>query len=185
MEKDYEVLESAVRQTFAGVVWSHKIQEKQADIFAKRFKRMELVKIAASSLTSVGIVSLLIIDEWLIKIASALVSFVSVFVSGFFKSFDLQTMVGQHKSAANNLLAVRDNISLLLLQIKLKKETTNVLFEKYETIMAGLAKVYADAPNTTDEAVDLARKALNVNMDNTFSDQEIDGFLPIGLRKEQ
>ena len=89
MEEDYGVLESAVRQTFAGVVWSHKIQEKQADILAKRFKRMELVKIAASSLTSVGIVSLLIIDEWLIKIASALVSFVSVFVSGFFKSFDL------------------------------------------------------------------------------------------------
>ena len=59
MEEDYGVLESAVRQTFAGVVWSHKIQEKQADIFAKRFKRMELVKIAASSLTSVGIVSLL------------------------------------------------------------------------------------------------------------------------------
>ena len=185
MEEDYGVLESAVRQTFAGVVWSHKIQEKQADIFAKTFKRMETAKIISSSLTSVGIISLLFADQLLIKIASAVVSFASVFISGFFKSFNLQTMVGQHKSAANNLLAVRDNLSLLLLQIKLKKEPVNELFGKYEMIMAGLAKVYADAPNTTDEAVELARKALNVNMDNTFSDQEIDGFLPNGLRKEQ
>ena len=174
-----------MRQTFARVVWSHKIQEKQADILAKRFECLELVKIVASSLTSAGIVTIIFADQLWIKIVSALISFVAVFVSSFFKSFDLQTMIGQHKSAANNLLAVRDNISLLLLQIKLKKETIDKLFDRYEAIMAGLAKVYADAPNTTDDAVKLARKALNINMDNTFSDQEIDGFLPIGLRKEQ
>ena len=184
MEEDYNVLESAVRQTFAGVVWSHKIQEKQADLFARTFKRMETAKIISSSITSVGVIALLFTDQMMIKIVSAVVSFASVFISGFFKSFNLQTMVAQHKSAANNLLAVRDNLSLLLLQIKLKKEPVNELFAKYEGIMAGLAKVYADAPNTTDEAVELARKALNVNMDNTFSDQEIDGFLPIALRKE-
>ncbi len=185
MGEDYEILESTVRQTFASVVWSHKIQEKQADIFAKKFKRMETTKIISSTVTSVGIISLIFTDQFWIKIVSVLISFVTVFINGFFKSFDLQNMVGQHKSAANNLLAVRDNIFLLLLQIKLKKETENVLFEKYETIMAGLAKVYADAPNTTDEAVDLARKALNVNMDNTFSDQEIDGFLPSSLRRQE
>lgn len=183
MEEKYCKLESSVRDTLGSVVWSHKIQEKQADIYAKHFKVMETVKILSASLTSVGIVSLIFTDQFWIKIISALISFVSIFVSALFKSFDLQIMVGQHKAAANNLLAVRDDLKLLILQIKLQKSDPDALYNRYEEIVHQLDKVYADAPNTTDKAVALARTALNVTKDNTFTDGEIDGFLPVGLRK--
>jgi len=183
LEEKYCKLESSVRDTLGGVVWSHKIQEKQADIYAKHFKVMETAKILSASITSVGIVSLIFTDQLLIKLISALISFVSVFVSALFKSFNLQTMVGQHKAAANNLLAVRDDLKLLILQIKLQKSDPNALYDRYEKIVHQLDKVYADAPNTTDKAVALARKALNITKDNTFTDGEIDGFLPVGLRK--
>lgn len=183
MEENYCKLESSVRDTLGSVVWSHKIQEKQADIYAKHFKIMETAKILSASLTSVGIVSLIFTDQLWIKIISALISFVSVFVSALFKSFDLQTMVGQHKAAANNLLAVRDDLKLLILQIKLHKNNPDVIYDRYEEIVHQLDKVYADAPNTTDEAVALARTALNITKDNTFTDGEIDGFLPVELRK--
>ena len=33
MDNEYAILEDSVRNTFGSVVWSHKIQEKQADIF--------------------------------------------------------------------------------------------------------------------------------------------------------
>ncbi len=183
MEEKYCKLESSVRDTLGSVVWSHKIQEKQADIYAKNFKVMETAKILSASLTSVGIVSLIFTDQFWIKIISALISFISVFISALFKSFDLQTMVGQHKAAANNLLAVRDDLKLLLLQIKLQQSNPDSLYDRYEEIVHQLDKVYADAPNTTDKAVDLARVALNITKDNTFTDGEIDGFLPVGLRK--
>lgn len=183
LEEKYCKLESSVRDTLGSVVWSHKIQEKQTDIYAKHFKVMETAKILSASLTSVGIVSLIFTDQFWIKIISALISFISVFISAFFKSFDLQTMVGQHKAAANNLLAVRDDLKLLLLQIKLQKSNPDSLYDRYEEIVHQLDKVYADAPNTTDKAVDLARVAFNITKDNTFTDGEIDGFLPVGLRK--
>lgn len=183
LEEKYCKLESSVRDTLGSVVWSHKIQEKQADIYAKNFKVMETAKILSASLTSVGIVSLIFTDQFWIKIISALISFISVFISALFKSFDLQTMVGQHKAAANNLLAVRDDLKLLLLQIKLQQSNPDSLYDRYEEIVHQLDKVYADAPNTTDKAVDLARVALNITKDNTFTDGEIDGFLPVGLRK--
>ena len=41
MDDSYEVIEASVRDTFASVVWSHKIQEKQADIYAERFECLE------------------------------------------------------------------------------------------------------------------------------------------------
>lgn len=183
MEEEYSKLESSVRDTLGGVVWSHKIQEKQADIYAKNFKILEIVKIVSASLTSVGVVSVIFADQSWIKITSALLSFLSVFISAFFKSFDLQTMVGQHKKAANNLIAVRDDLKLLLLQIKIRKNDSGALYDQYEKIVHQLDKIYAEAPNTTDKAVALAKTALNITKDNTFTDGEIDGFLPVELRK--
>lgn len=183
MKEKYCKLESSVRDTLGSVVWSHKIQEKQADIYAKHFKLMETAKILSASITSAGIVSLIFTNQLWIKIVSALISFVSVFVSAFFKSFDLQTMVGQHKAAANNLLVVRDDLKLLILQISIQKYDPDTLYERYEEIVHQLDKVYADAPNTTDKAVNMARTALNITQDNTFTEEDIDGFLPVGLRK--
>jgi hypothetical protein len=185
MEDKYDLIESSVRDALGSVVWSHKIQEKQADLYSQHFKWMETAKIVSASLTSVGIVSLIFTDQLWIKIASALISFVSVFVSAFFKSFDLQTMVSQHKAAANNLLSVRDELKLLLLKIRMKQGEPLELSKEYGEIVQQLDKVYANAPNTTDKAVDKARTALNITKDNTFSDTEIDGFLPAGLRKEK
>ena len=183
MEEKYLKLESSVRDTLGSVVWSHKIQEKQADIYENKFKVMETSKILSASLTSAGIVGLFFVDKLWIKIISALISFISIFVSAFFKSFDLQTMVGQHKAAANNLLTVRDDLKLLILRIKLQKIDPDTLYEQYEEFVHQLDKVYADAPNTTDKAVTLARKALNITKDNTFTDEQIDKFLPVGLGK--
>ena len=34
MIDNYKTLEDVVRDSYAGVVWSHKIQEKQSDIYA-------------------------------------------------------------------------------------------------------------------------------------------------------
>ena len=93
MPDNYKIIEDNLRNTYGSVVWSHKIQEKQADISVKKYKVLEIVRIIASSLTSVGIISLLFSNELWIKIVSALLSFVSVAVSAIFKSFDLQTMI--------------------------------------------------------------------------------------------
>lgn len=180
---DYGYLESTVRNTLGSVVWSHKIQEKQADLYTARFRCMETVRILASALTSAGILSLFLTDALWIKLLSSLISFVSIFVSAFFKSFDLSTMINEHKRSAVALLAIRDNLIMLILQIRMKNEAPDELLSQYEQLLNQLHKVYSEAPSTTDAAVEEARVALNITHDNTFSDIEIDSYLPKGLRK--
>ena len=113
MDNEYSILEDSVRNTFGSVVWSHKIQEKQADIYFLQYKCMETIKIATASLTSVGIVSLIFTDQMWLKVLSALISFVSVFISAFFKSFDLQTLVSAHNNSAQKMLKIRDELKLI------------------------------------------------------------------------
>lgn len=184
MIENYEMLEDVVRDSYASVVWSHKIQEKPADIYAKKFKKMETVNIGAASLTSVGIVALIFTDPLWLKLVSALISFATVYITAYFKSFDLQKFITSHKAAANKLIAVRDQYRVLLTEIKLKVDSVENLLARYKELVEKTDAIYLEAPTTTDEAVGKASKALKIKKDNTFTDAEIDSFLPLSLRRE-
>ncbi len=184
MIENYKMLEDVVRDSYASVVWSHKIQEKQADIYAEKFKKMETVNIGAASLTSVGIVALIFTDPLWLKLVSALISFATVYITAYFKSFDLQKFITSHKAAANKLIAVRDQYKVLLTEIKLKVDSVENLLARYKELVEKTDAIYLEAPTTTDEAVGKASKALKIKKDNTFTDAEIDSFLPLSLRRE-
>lgn len=174
---DYEKLEDSVRNSYGSVVWSHKIQEKQADIYSNKYKILETISIATASLTSAGIIAIIFVDPFWLKLISA-------FVSAYVRSFDLQKSISLHKTTANKLIVVRDQYKLLLLAIKLKKDNVVNLYKEYELLVKRTDEIYAEAPNTTEKAVEQARVALNIKKDNTFSDEEIDSFLPESLRRK-
>ncbi len=183
MINNYEVLEDVVRDSYSGVVWSHKIQEKQSDIYAEKFKKMETINIGAASLTSVGIIAMVFTDPLWLKLVSALVSFASVYITAYFKSLDLQKLISSHKTIANKLIPVRDQYKVLLTEIRLQNDSVENLLKSYNELVIETDTIYLEAPSTTDEAVDRAREALKIKKDNTFSDDETDSFLPISLRR--
>lgn len=185
MQNNYDKMEDTVRYMYGGVVWSHKVQEKQSDIYSRRFKWMETLTIVVGAITTTGILSLLFIDEFWIKILSALLSFITVLTGSFSKSFDLRSMTNNHKASANKLLSKRNELNLLLMKIKLGQNDIQDLTEQYEKLVNDINLIYQEAPNTTDTAVALARKALNINKDNTFSNEEINSYLPESLRREE
>ena len=67
-----QLLEDSIRNTLGSVVWSHKIHEKEADIILKKYRRLEIVKIVSTSLTSVGIVSLIFSNMFWVKLVTYL-----------------------------------------------------------------------------------------------------------------
>ena len=131
MSDELTILENTVRASFAGVVWSHKIQEKQADIYRDKHKRLETMRITASGITSVGIASLIFINEMWIKIISAAVSLIVIVISAYFKSFNMQEMYAFHKKAANSLLIIRDKYQHLLMEIHIGNKGYNELNDIY------------------------------------------------------
>ena len=184
-KENYSVLEDNVRHTFMSVTWSHKIQEKQADILTKRYKNLEILKITCSALTSAGLISLIFTEPFLIKIVATIISFISTLISMFFQSFEIQNSITNHKNSATKLLVIRNKFQLLLVEIKLGNKSETEIVELYRQLVDKLADVYKIAPNTTEQAVELAANALNVSKDNEFSDDEIDINLPESLRRNE
>lgn len=185
MSNNFNLLEGLVRRSYVGVVWSHKIQEKQGDIYLFRLRLLRSLGIFASAFTSCGITKIALSGsgQVIFPVIVAIVSFVSLAVEACIKLFNYDTLSSTHKKTANELLVIRDKYLVLMTEIKLQSDSFDSLFVKYQSLLNDLHSIYCDAPTTTPRAVRKADQALNVNLDNTFSDIEIDKFLPLELRK--
>lgn len=180
----YIGLEDLVRNAYAGVVWSHKIQEKQADIYADRFSYLKIANIILAGLSSAGIITIIFTDPYWLKIISAVVSFLSFLITAYFKSFNLLGLNSAHKTTANQLISIRDRYKSLLFKIKYRMNTVEELLNEHQKLQKETSTIYLEAPSTTYKAVAKASDALKVKKDNTFTDEEIDSFLPSSLRRK-
>ena len=147
MSDKLNIFEDTVRVSYAGVVWSHKIQEKQADICSQKYKCLETIRIITSAITSVGIITLIFVDELWLKLVSTLVSFVTVVISAIFKSFSTQELGAMHKKAAHTLLVVRDGYQHLLMEIRIGERSYEELNNEYIELEKEKHKVYSDLVN--------------------------------------
>lgn len=183
MKKEYIDLEDLIRPFHANVAWTHKIQEKQAEIYNKKYARIATINIFAASITSAGILSTIFADQMWLKIVSAVVSFVTVFLTALLKAFDFKEMAKANKSAATKLVILRDELRLLLHKVRKEMQPVAELTEEFADIQRRVHAVYQDAPQTTDKAVTMAGVALYERKDNTYTEEEMDMLLPESLRR--
>jgi len=182
MENKYQLLLDEVRQNFASAVWTHKIQEKQADIYGEKYSTLENINILVASLASCGIVSTIFCSNLLTKIVAAILSFVTLSITTYFKSFDPKNREKQCKYTANRLVVVRNDLLHVITEIHMKSRSVDEINHDYVQILNKLHEIYIEAPSTTKEAVDRASEALKINKEYTYTEEEIDHFLPPSLR---
>lgn len=182
MDKDYQLLLDEVRKNYASVVWTHKIQEKQADIYHKQYAKLEMINILAASATSCGIISTIFYDNICAKIIATVLSFITITISAYFKSFDIKEMEKCNKEYANKFLIMRNRLLHIICDLHMKKRNVLEINTEYISIIDELNELYVSAPLITQKAVDKATKVLKVNKEYTYTDEEIDNFLPPTLR---
>jgi hypothetical protein len=99
-------------------------------------------------------------------------------------SFDPIGKENHHRTAAKELLWIREQFLILIERCHLGLEEVDHLQMILETMTRELTAVYKFAPDTLPEAYAQASAALKGG-EFTFSDDEIDAFLPQRLRKVQ
>ncbi len=181
--EQYQIILDTVRQQYASVVWTHKIQEKQADIYAKKYRWLETVNIITATLTSCGIISCFFRTESMaLKIITAVLSFITIFVAAYNKSFDLKTLSGNNKTTANELIVIRNEMLQIISDLHMMKKQPETINDEFIKLMKRLNKLYVEAPSTTEVAVNKATKALKEKHEYSYTDEEINRFLPPMLR---
>lgn len=176
-------LEDQIRECFGRVVYSHKTHEKMADRCAATLRRFKIAQILISVLTASGVISIIVFDDVWMKVVTALVSFANLFVAGYMKGFDPGGTAQKHRDAAASLWSIRESYQSLLTDLRAQSIAPADARSRREELQGQLATIYKSAPQTNSKAYGDAQAALQHNEELTFSDAEIDAFLPASLHK--
>lgn len=159
-------------ELYDNIVWTHKIHEKQADIYFTSGRRLQKVSIACIAITAVlAGVGIGVSCVWL-NIAATIFAVVATFVSIYREAKPYDVLVCDHSSYAKDYLALREELTSILTKASLDKEAIDCVRCKY-------IQLCNHAPRTTDKAETAAEKAIKNGEGKMFSEHfgkhEIDG----------
>ncbi len=177
------VLEGQLRECYGRVVYSHKTHEKCADILLRRHMFLKNAKIFLSALTTCGILSTLFGSGDVGVVVAGVVSTLLLILNAYTKNYDLGEIAQKHKNAAANLWLIREKYLSLLTDLSIDNRSLKPLQEQRDILLDELSKAYMGSPTTILKAYKVAQAALQVREDMTFSDAEIDAFLPTELHR--
>lgn len=177
------ILEDQVRECFARTVYSHKTHEKQGDICGSTLRRFKIAQIILSALTTSGVLAMLFGDNFLLNLATAIVSLITLVVTGYMKGFDPGAMAQKHRDTAADLWAIRESYLSLLTDIKCNAISAESARDRRDGLQSQLAAIYKSAPGTTSKAYSDAQEGLQKLEDYTFNPGEVDKFLPASLKR--
>lgn len=178
-----DILESQIRECFARVAWSHKTQEKCADIMLNLNKKIKFWQILLSVLTTTGILFTIFGNNNGGAILGGIFSATLIGLNMYTKDYDLAEISQKHSNSATELWNIRESYLSLLVDIKTGQFDMAQLKVIRDSLQNELFHIYKGSPRTISKAYNEATKALKENEELTFSDKEIDVLLPINLRK--
>lgn len=177
------VIESQIREGYGRVVYSHKVHEKTADIYSRRLSTIKLCQIILSAITAGSLLVTLFSQNRIGTIVASFFSTILLGLSTYVKDYDLGELAQKHVETANRLWEIRESCLSLLTDMVSDGLDLEEVRKERDLLQSRLVSVYRNAPRTIDKGYEEARKALKIGEEMTFTDEEIDAFLPAPLRR--
>lgn len=186
MTDEAKFLEGQIRECYGRVVYTHKTQEKCADILLQRHKCIKFWQIALSAIITGGIFATLL-ECWDVfaTVVSALLSTVLLALNSYAKDYDLGEIAQKHRQAAADIWLIREKYLSLLTDLRSHAKSLDDIRAARDVLLDDLHATYKGAPSTDSKSYLAAQKALKELDDMTFSDEEIDKFLPTDLKRKR
>lgn len=184
MTDEEMLLEGQIRECYGRVVYTHKTHEKCADLLLKRHQCIKGWQIALSALVTGGVLGALSPDTRLLTLLTAILSTVLLALNSYTKDYDLGEVAQKHRQAASEIWVIRERYLSLLTDLRSHAMSPEAAREIRDGLLEGLGSIYNGAPSTNSKAYQLAQAGLKNMEEMTFSDEEIDKFLPRELRRQ-
>lgn len=177
------ILEGQLRECYGRVVYSHKTHEKCSDILLSRLSSIKFWQIILSALTTGGFLATFFGAGEVGTGVGIVVSTLLLILNAYTKDYDLGELAQKHKQAANEIWLIREKYLSLLTDLAMGEKPIEQLQSERDSLLESLHSVYSGSPSTTFEAYKKAQDALKNKEDLTFSEEEIDAFLPKELKR--
>jgi hypothetical protein len=180
---DLAPLLAAARELYGRVVYSHKTHEKEREICTRRVRLMTRINITLTGLTTFLAILTAAIPATAALIATAVSATATVCFVVWQSSADPAGQESRNRVIGKELLWIREQFLLFVADCH-GTMPPDQLQRRLEMLTRELTAVYKFSPDTSPEAYAAADKMLKSGH-FTFSDDEIDSFLPAELLKKK
>jgi len=155
-----------------------------AERCTRRLRVVKWLQIILSALTTGGAVGVLFDRRsTFYPYATAVLAILLLILNSYVKDLDPGQAAQKHREAASDIWNIREAYLSLLTDIRDTSFDLDALRKRRDELQSQLHKIYRSAPHTDNKAYGKAQDALKNKEDLTFSDGEIDAFLPGPLKR--
>jgi len=181
--QDLAPLLATARELYGRVVYTHKVHEVERELWSAKVCWMSRVNILLAGATTIfAIISASLKPTWAL-VLTAILSAATICFVVWQSNFDPGGQESQHRIAATETLWICEQLMLLIANCHLANFPLEQLQRSLEMVTRELTAIYKFLPDTSSKAYGIADARLKGGQ-FTFSDDEIDGFLPADLRKK-
>ena len=185
LQESNHVLEGQLRECFGRVVYSHKTHEKNAEILVKRLRLIQLAQIVLSALITGSFIIRIFGFGIEATVIGVIMSALLLSLNLYIKDQNLSELIQKHKKAAIEIWLIRERYQSLLTDLVMGNYSLDRILTERDVLMTELQSAYRAAPSTSSRAYKKAQQALKHAEDMTFSDEEINAFLPQELKRSE
>lgn len=169
-----------LRESYGKLTYTYTAHNKMANRMDIEQKRVARIKIVLSAVSTVGLVSVLGVNQFCLKLITTLVSATLLALTLYYKDTDVIQAISEHRKAANDLWNYRE--AYLSLMTDFDKYSDDELSVKRDTLTSAVGKIYSTTPRTDQKSYRATQKALKDEEEQFFTPDEIDKMLPEHLR---
>jgi hypothetical protein len=177
------IIEGQLRECYGKAVYSHKTHEKCADILLARLSDIKLSQIVLSAITTGSFLSTILGSGKDAAVVGMAISTCLLILNAYTKDYDLGELAQKHKQAANDIWLIREKYLSLITDLAAGNKGAVEVQAERDYLVNALHDIYSGSPSTTYKAYRKAQVALKKYEEMSFSDEEIDAFLPKHLRR--
>lgn len=178
-----DTLLMSIRESFGRVVYTHKTHEKQIELLFRSLTLARWIEAILISLAAGGAITVLFGTGFWFQLITAILASLATAVTIYRLSFDPDHLIRDHRKCARHLWLIREKYINLLVDLTDGAIDEEEGRKRRDSLLNELQEVYLDAPDTSPGAYSIAQTALKIKEEMTFSDEEIDRFLPKPLRR--
>lgn len=174
-------LESQIREAYGRVTYSQTSHDKFIHRTVKLDDRIKVWQIILSGVTTSGCIVAIFSDDNIASIIGAVVSLALLILNTYIKNFNLSGIAQEHKKASDSLWKIREEYVSLLTDFEMLG--ADEIRNKRDELQERTSEVYSNSPRTDVKSYQAAQKALKIEEEQTFSEEEIDIMLPNSIRR--
>lgn len=170
-----------LREAYGKLTYTYTAHNKMANRMENTAKEVAFTKILLSSLSTGGLLGILLSDKYWLKVVTALISTILLATNLYFKDSQVTREISEHRKASDSLWVLREQY--LSLMTDFNKLSIDRIVLHRDRLMKDVSHVYATTPRTDSKSYAETQRALKNEEEQFFTDEELDRMLPKHLRK--